>query len=120
MRSGAAATAAKGCGGGCGSAPDMKTRLGANSIGAAALVGAIAMPVTPPLDSGATPSARHWLCSSVENSAARGNDAQATVLHRSASTPALFHPKGHGNRDQPGVSDRLSGRAWLRGVNTRP
>jgi hypothetical protein len=26
-------------------------------------------------------------------SPARGNDAQATVLHRRASTPALFHPR---------------------------
>jgi hypothetical protein len=74
------------------------------------------MPVTPPLDSGASPSARHWLCSSFESSTARGSDAQATVLHRSASTPALFQP-GVG---QPRASERRSGCAWLRDVNTTP
>ena len=105
MRSGPAG-AAESFGPGCGAAVvGTNARLGANSIGSAAPVGAIAMPVTPPLDSGATPSACHWLCSSPGSSAVRGSEAQATVLHSSASAPALFQP-GLG---QAGASDRRNG-----------
>jgi hypothetical protein len=46
----------------------------------------------------------------------RGSDAQATVLHRSASAPAPIQP----GRRQAGESDRRSGCAWLRDVNTAP
>ena len=80
-------------------------RFGANAIDWAASVGAIATPVAPPLARGATPSACHWRCSSVESSSGRGSEAQATVLHSSASTPALFRP----GSVQPGASARLSG-----------
>ena len=90
-------------------------RSGANSIGAAASVGAIGIPVVPPLDNGATPRACHWPCWSTGSSVGRGNEAQATPLHRSANTPALFQP----GRGQLGASARRSGCAWLRDVNTR-
>jgi hypothetical protein len=89
--------------------------LGAKVIDWAASVGAIAIPVTPPLDSGASPSACHCRWSSLGSAVARGNDAQATVLHSSANAPAVFQP----GRGQAGESDRLSGCAWLRDVNTR-
>jgi hypothetical protein len=92
----------------------MKACLGANSIDWAASVGAIATPVTPPLDSGATPSACHSRCSFAGKSSARGNDAQATVLHSRASAPALFHP----GRGQVRASERRNGCAWVRDVNT--
>src|SRR6476659_7194253 len=91
----------------------MNARLGANSIGSAAAVGAIAIPVAPPLERGATPNDRHCCCSSDGASIARGKEAHATVLHSSASAPALFHP----GRGQERASDRRSGCAWLRDVN---
>jgi hypothetical protein len=48
------------------------------------------MPVAPPAERGATPSARHWRCASAEKAAAgRGNEAQATVLHSSANRLAF-------------------------------
>ena len=68
-------------------------RFGTKSTGAAASVGAIGIPLTPPPDRGATPSACHCCRSSAGIAAAgRGKLAQATVLHKSASTPALFQP----------------------------
>ena len=90
-------------------------RLGTKSIVATASVGAIGIPLTPPLDSGATPSACHCRCwSNGITAAGRGKLAQATVLHNSASTPALFHP-GCG---QAGASACLSGCACCRDVIT--
>ena len=50
------------------------------------------------------------------DAAALGSDAQATVLHRSASTPALFQP-GLG---QAGASARRSGCACRVRINTAP
>src|SRR3982751_499232 len=88
-------------------------RLGANSIGSAASVGAIAIPVAPPLESGAIARACHWRCSSVGRSLARGSEAKAIVLHRSASPPPIFQP----GRRQAGASERLKGCAWLRDEN---
>jgi hypothetical protein len=49
-------------------------------------------------------------------SAARGNEAQATVLHSKASTPALFQP----TRGHAGASARRKGCAWLCDINTKP
>jgi len=90
-------------------------RLGTNATLATASVGAIGMPLTPPFDSGATPSACHCLCWSSGIVTTCGSDAQATPLHSRASTPALFQP----GRGQPWSSDRLSGCAGGRAVNTR-
>jgi hypothetical protein len=71
------------------------------------------MPVAPPLESGASPSACHWSRSSICGAPEiGGRDAQATVLQTSASAPALFQP-GLG---QAGAIDRRSG--WLRDFNT--
>jgi hypothetical protein len=92
------------------------TRFGANSIGSTAGVGAMAMPVAPAPDSGATLSACHWRCSSVESSWGRGNEAQATVLHSNASKPAAFQP----TREREGAIARLNGCAWLVCINTTP
>jgi hypothetical protein len=89
-------------------------RFGTKSTGAAASVGAIAIPLAPPLDSGDTPSACHCCCSTAEGSAERGKLAHATVLHSSASTPALFQP-GVG---QARASDRRIGCEWARDVIT--
>jgi len=46
----------------------------------------------------------------------RGKDAQATVLHSKASTPALFHPA----RGKAGASDFRKGCPWLGDVNIAP
>ena len=72
------------------------------------------MPLTPPLDKGATPSACHCRCSSTGRITTRGSDAQATPLHNNASTPALFQP-GLG---QVRAIERRNGCAWVRAVNT--
>jgi hypothetical protein len=80
-------------------------RLGANSIGSAASLAAIGMPVTLPLDKGAIASACHWRCWSLEIPAGRGKDAQVTPLHSKASIPALFQP----GRGHDGASARRSG-----------
>jgi hypothetical protein len=89
-------------------------RLGTKSTGAAASVGAIAIPLTPPLDRGATPSARHCCCSLIGIPTGRGKLAQATVLHSKASTPALFQPgPGHARA----IARRI-GCAWVRDANT--
>jgi hypothetical protein len=90
--------------------------LGTKATASAVSVGAIGIPVTPPPDKGATPSARHCCSSAGGISAARGKLAQATVLHSKASTPALFQP-GCG---QACGSARRSGCAWARDVNTKP
>jgi hypothetical protein len=50
------------------------------------------MPLTPPLFSGATLSACHWRCSSIDAGTTRGREAQATPLHSKASAPALLQP----------------------------
>jgi hypothetical protein len=90
--------------------------LGTKSTVATASVGAIGIPLTPPPESGLSPSACHCRCWSSGIVAGRGKDAQATPLHSKASAPALFQP-GVG---QPRSSDRRSGCAWVRDVNTRP
>ena len=95
-------------------------RLGTKSTVATASVGAIGIPLVPPLDSGATPKACHWRCWSSGIATTRGSEAQATPLHSKASTPALFQPKGKESAGQDRSSDRLSGCAWVRDVNTLP
>jgi len=86
--------------------------LGTKSTLVTASVGAIGIPLTPRLESGATPSACH--CWSSGSCPGRGKDAHATPLQSRASTPALFHP-GLG---QAGASERRNGCAWLGNVNT--
>src|SRR4051812_16203732 len=79
------------------------------------------MPVSPPLESGAMPSACHWRCSSVEVSATRGSDAQPTVLHRRANTPAPTHPAVcPTTRGKAGASARRRGWVPPDCINTRP
>jgi hypothetical protein len=74
------------------------------------------MPLTPPPDKGATPSACHWRCWSSGIATTLGSDAHATPLHNNATTPALFHP-GVG---QDRASERRNGCAWVRPLNTPP
>ena len=66
--------------------------LGTKSTVATAAVGAIGIPVAPPFDNGATARAFHCCRESTGGDRVLGNDAQATPLQRSASTPALFQP----------------------------
>jgi hypothetical protein len=73
----------------------------------------MSIPLRAPFDSGATPSARHCRSWSLDSACALGNDAQATVLHSRAKAPALFQPGL-----QPAKSDRRSGCAGMRDVNT--
>ena len=82
----------------------------------AASVGAIAIPVTPPLESGASRAPATGAARPLKGPRTRGSDAQATVLHSNASAPALFQP----GRGQAGASERRSGWAWLGDVNTGP
>jgi hypothetical protein len=70
------------------------SRAGTKSTGSTASLATIRIPLAPPLDSGLTPSACHWRCSSLESSMGRGRLAQATPLHSSAKMPALFQPRG--------------------------
>src|SRR5689334_11056229 len=116
MRNGPSETSADtGCNAGLVSSCGTKARLGANSIDSADAVGAMAIPVTPPLDSGATLSACHCRWSSLGTSVSLGKEAQATVLQASASAPATFQP----GRGQAGARERRSGCARLGDVNTR-
>ena len=85
-------------------------RLGAKSIGWAASLGAIAMPVAPPLASGAMPSACHWRGSSLDTWAGRGSDAQATRAAQQCERACALPP-----RPRPGPGERAPKRmrvAW--------
>ena len=83
-------------------------RLGTKSTVSTASVGAIGMPLTPPLDK-RRDAERLPLPLLVERIVAtRGSEAQATPLHNKASTPALFHP-GRG----PAGADRAAERVRM-------